>query len=378
MTVASNTNTIEQILNHDLDRISHWAEQWLVKFNPAKTEVLFLSFLNVNRPSLLFNNVHLNYVEHHKHLGLTLSQNGSWNEHISNIISSASKVLGSMRYLKFKLGRKTLNQIYLSFMRPILEYASVVWDGCNLYDKQNLEKLQYEAARIVTGLTKSVSIERLLREIGWVSLADRRQIQKLIIVYKYKTGNLPEYLHGIFPDLVSNINNYNLRNNDDFITVSRRTEIYSKSFIPSAISAWNNLTMEIRESPTLAIFKNRLKTLFKPTTVPSYFIYGERTYVIYQTRIRNFCSNLNGDLFSNHLKDNPSCDCGFNTENADHFFFNCPRFTTQRLNLFNSTRQFHPLNINKLLFGQDTLLPEENAFIFSEVHKFIKMSQRFN
>ena len=136
--------------------------------------------------------------------------------------------------------------------------------------------------------------------------------------------------------------------------------------------------MEIRESPTLAIFKNRLKTLFKPTTVPSYFIYGERTYVIYQTRIRNFCSNLNGDLFSNHLKDNPSCDCGFNTENADHFFFNCPRFTTQRLNLFNSTRQFHPLNINKLLFGQDTLLPEENAFIFSEVQKFIKMSQRFN
>ena len=91
-------------------------------------------------------------------------------------------MLGSMRYLKFKLGRKTLNQIYISLMRPMLEYASVVWDGCNLYDKQNLEKLQYESARIVTGLTKSVSIERLLREIGWVSLADRRQIQKLVIV----------------------------------------------------------------------------------------------------------------------------------------------------------------------------------------------------
>ena len=113
--LQTNTNTIEHILNHDLDTISHWAEQWLVKFNPAKTEVLFLSFLNVDRPSLLFNNVQLNFVEHHKHLGLTFSQNGSWNEHITNIISSASKVLGSMRYLKFNLGRKTLNQIYILF-----------------------------------------------------------------------------------------------------------------------------------------------------------------------------------------------------------------------------------------------------------------------
>jgi hypothetical protein len=164
-------------------------------------------------------------------------------------------------------------------MRPILEYASVVWDGCNLYDKQNLEKLQYEAARIVTRLTKSVSIERLIREIGWVSLADRRQIKKLIIIYKYKTGNLPEYLRGIFPDLVSNNNNYNLRNNDDFITVSRRTEIYSKSFIPSAINTWNNLSLEIRESPSLSIFKNRLKSLFKPTTVPSYFINGIMLFI---------------------------------------------------------------------------------------------------
>ena len=47
-------------------------------------------------------------------------------------------------------------------MKPILEYASVIWDGCNLYEKQNLEKLQYEAARVVTGLTKSCSIERLI------------------------------------------------------------------------------------------------------------------------------------------------------------------------------------------------------------------------
>ena len=43
---------------------------------------------------------------------------------------------GSMQTLTFKLKRKTLNQIYISYMRPILEYASTVWDGCNENEKK--------------------------------------------------------------------------------------------------------------------------------------------------------------------------------------------------------------------------------------------------
>ena len=80
-------------------------------------------------------------------------------------------------------------------MRPILEYGSIVWDGCNQYEKDMLDKLQLEAARVVTGLTRSVSINSLLKEIGWVSLEDRRKIQKLVTIYKSKMGQLPDYLN---------------------------------------------------------------------------------------------------------------------------------------------------------------------------------------
>ena len=78
-----------------------------------------------------------------------------------------------MRKLKYSISRKSLNQIYISFLRPVLESA-VVWDGCTLYEKESLEKIQHEAARIVTGLTRSVSIEKLYSEIGWLSLSERR------------------------------------------------------------------------------------------------------------------------------------------------------------------------------------------------------------
>ena len=111
---------------------------------------------NIARPSLIFNNVELDYVDTHKHLGVTLSDDGTWHAHISNIASSASKVLGTMKLLKFKLKRTTLCQMYISYLRPILEYASIIWDNCTEYEKELLEKLQYDAARAVTGLTRSV------------------------------------------------------------------------------------------------------------------------------------------------------------------------------------------------------------------------------
>ena len=71
-----------------------------------------------------------------------------------------------MRMLKFKLKGQSLNQIYVSYLCPIIEYASIIRDSCTNYEKESVDKFQYEALRVVTGLTRSVSIEKLLNEIG--------------------------------------------------------------------------------------------------------------------------------------------------------------------------------------------------------------------
>jgi len=71
--------------------------------------------------------------------------------HIKEIYLSVTNKVSALRKIKFTLSRKTLNRIYLSFILPCLEYACEVWDGCTLYDADSLEKVQLEAARIVTG-----------------------------------------------------------------------------------------------------------------------------------------------------------------------------------------------------------------------------------
>ena len=142
-------------------------KKWLVTFNPRKTEaVLFTLKLFENFPNLFFNDTEIKFVLDHKHLGLTLSSNGQWHTHIKTIIASATKVIGINCKLKYSFHRIALNQIYMSHVLPILEYPCTVWDGCTVQDCLALERLQNEAARTVTGLTRSVSLENLYRECG--------------------------------------------------------------------------------------------------------------------------------------------------------------------------------------------------------------------
>ena len=192
---ATSLDDVEGILNHDLQIISAWAKTWLVDFNPNKTEaMLFTLRKGDSLPNLIFENIPVNFVQDHKHLGVTLSTNGQWTTHIDNILTSASRTLGIMKKMKFTLSRRALNQIYISYIRPIIEYSCIVWDGCSESCVDRLEKIQNEAARVVTGLTKSVTLERLYSECGWNSLADRRTFQKLCFMYKVNQETVPSLL----------------------------------------------------------------------------------------------------------------------------------------------------------------------------------------
>jgi hypothetical protein len=86
--------------------------------------------------------------------------------------------------LKHQVSRKVLINIYLSFIRPVLEYADIVWDNCTLHESNLLESVQVEAGRIITGLRINFSKTKLYEELGWEPLYKRREKLKLILMYK--------------------------------------------------------------------------------------------------------------------------------------------------------------------------------------------------
>ena len=92
--------------------------------------------------------IQINEVFSHKHLGVIFSNDSSW--HLEHIKTKTWTRINVMRKLKFKLDRRSLQTIYISFIKPLLKYADVVWDNCNQTEAYELEKIQHEAARIVT------------------------------------------------------------------------------------------------------------------------------------------------------------------------------------------------------------------------------------
>ena len=142
------------------------------------------------------------------------------------------------------------------------------------YHKEELDKIQNEAARIVTGCTKLVSLSDLSRESGWETLRERRNKHKLILFFKMVNGLVPKYLCSLVPSTVGSNTTYNLRNSNDLANIVCRTSLYRNSFLPSAVNAWNSLPQTTRESDSLSSFK-RLLNIDKPTPCKLYF-YRER------------------------------------------------------------------------------------------------------
>ena len=273
----------------------------------------------------------------HKHLGLNFNSKGIWKDHINDIYSKACTRLNVLRMLKYSLDRNSLEKLYFGFIRPILEYGNIVWDNCTNQESDLIESVQYEAARIVTGMRRGTSRLKLYNELGWDSLRERRKKQKIIFVYKSLNGYLPTYISEHITSYINIEENYPFRNQRFFNIPRSNTQSYKNSFFPSALDLWNNLEHEIRNVTSLAMLKKKLNNVSKP---PSHYSIGQRKHNIILCQLRNEVSDLNHHLFQSHLSESSRCACGIDTEDNYHYFFICPLYTRERIVLFHDLENY--------------------------------------
>ena len=130
--------------------------------------------------------------------------------------------------------------------------------------KNELDKIQNEAARIATGTTKLASIHVLYSEIRWDSLQQRRNNHKLTLFYKMTHNLTPEYVSTLVPKPISNISSYNLPNSNNFRAINTRTSQYSYH--------------QQLESGTICLLKDKAQ-------VSQYFYTGSRKAQILHTHL---------------------------------------------------------------------------------------------
>ena len=129
--VVNDPTTSAHELNNDLEIINQWAIQWKMVFNPdptkQATEILFSSKRRqIDHAELRFNNNPVKRVKEHKHLGLILQPNLSFEKHVFEKMAKAKANIGIIKHLNRFLPFKTLNQMYKSFVRSHLDYCIVM------------------------------------------------------------------------------------------------------------------------------------------------------------------------------------------------------------------------------------------------------------
>ena len=371
---VNDVDTTQRILENDLKTIASWAHQWKMKFNPdvtkAAIEVIFSWKKNKPvHPPLLFNNIPVSRESHTKHLGLILDDRLTFKKHVEDKVKTANKGLGLLMYLKKYANRHVLEKMYKMYIRPHLDYGDVIYHGQTNYTCDILESVQYRAGLIVSGCWKGTSRIKLYNELGWESLYYRRHMRRLSLYYKILNGQTPHYLL----DCINEIP----------VTSTNR---YLMSFFPYCKAYWNNLEIDIKESPSIYIFKKKLMKVFRPLNklVPKC---DDKKLLSAFTRLRVGHSDLRDDRFRHNFNcSSPLCSCDTGYETVEHYLLLCPRYVLYRSQLFlellaltrfSIIHQPNVVWVNILLYGDPELKIETNLKILDATLSYIKRTKRF-
>ena len=245
-------------LQSDVEALDGWTTRWILRFHPGKCHVLTLGkFDNIKHAhSYKLGNKVLYHVFSEKDLGVIFDSDLSFEEHIFNQVKKANSMVGLIKRSFFHLTPDLFRQLYITFVRPHLEYAQVIWSPKLQKHSKLLEGVQRRATRIVEAFKHQPYSNRLQR-IGILTLEYRRSVGDMVEVYKhlhfYDSTTVPRK----FVPRTRPSRNHEFELKRAFAKDGLRG-VQTNSFYYRSIKHWNELPRDVVSSPSIAVFKKRI------------------------------------------------------------------------------------------------------------------------
>ena len=132
---------------------------------------------------------------------------------------------------------------------------------------EKAERIQYLSALVVTGAWQSSSRAKLYDELGWGSLSNRRWCRRILYFHKTVTNKTPSYLKDKLPPIRRPL--YCQINSNIYCEIKCKSFRNMNSFLPDAITSWNNVITHFTGVPSIDILKAHITSLIRP--VKKYF-----------------------------------------------------------------------------------------------------------
>ena len=256
-------------LKAGIEEIRNWMEANFLKLNDSKTEfVIFgtkIDLAKVSGWTVTVGNSEILPSKSARNIGTFMDLALNMETHINNIIRSCYAQLHSIskirRYLTIDAAKTIVHAFVLSRLDNL---NSLLYDIPASKKLERLQKIQNNAARLIVKQPRMDHITPTLITLHWLPVKYRIEYKILLLVYKCVTGVAPSYLASLIPPYIPGHSGLRSASSNQQAKQITKKKYGDRAFSHSGPHLWNNINLDLKNSPSTEVFKKDLKTyLFK-------------------------------------------------------------------------------------------------------------------
>ena len=213
-----------------LNKIADWTDKNKMKLNENKTKYMVFSRSETEFSTrLCLNGKTLERIEEAKIVGVWVTTWLDWTKNTAEICKKAYARVTMLTKLKYAgVDAVELINIYILYIRSVLEYCCVVWHSTLTEDQRKaIERVQKTCLKVILG-QEYQDYSQALNYCGLISLEERREQRCLRFALKCLTHPVHNRMFPVNPQIYKEIPT---RNQEHFAVNMAKSESYRKSAI---------------------------------------------------------------------------------------------------------------------------------------------------
>ncbi|MEL7308753.1 MAG: reverse transcriptase family protein, partial [Pseudomonadota bacterium] len=249
-------------VEHCLIHLCDWFNCNFLKLNPTKTNILLFNTDKIDAP------LNINVLGHSpsvtnslKYLGVLFDDSLMFDKHVITVCKSAFIFLRSLYRIRRFLKRDTVLLVINAFVMSRIDYCNAILSYCNKYSIKRLQRVQNCFARLVYCLPRFSSTSALIKQLGWLRIAQRVDFKLCCLAHKCIYGSCPDYLKNLIAPVSSSATPLFLRSTSKcllYCPISRASFV-RRSFSFCVPRLWNSVPDYIRCERRYFVFRRLLK-----------------------------------------------------------------------------------------------------------------------
>ena len=221
-----------------MNKLSIWLASNKLTLNIEKSHYVIFhrARLKQSNINITLSNISLERVTFTKFLGLIIDEKLSFTRHISYIKNEISKAMGIVIKARKYLNKKSLVNLYHSFVFPYLTYCIEIWGNASDIHFDALIKILKKIVRIIL----NSAFLSLFKELNIIPVHNLKLQRICLQMFKYNNNTLPESISGLFVPYTV-IHTYNTRNKHNLRPKQTNRAYMYKNFSLIEVYIWNDI-----------------------------------------------------------------------------------------------------------------------------------------